>query len=406
MKQWIIGILLVLCSFKGFAQSDAYEEVKSISQEDQEMLAGLIRLVDEGKSDSAVANFDFLAKKYPKNYIVQYERLYNLYMLGKYDEVIKKKKFLLNHKYVNERAYQLIGNAYDLIGERNKAAEVYKDGIKHFPNSGSLYMELGTINLLNDEYNKALECYNRGILAQPDFVSNYYRAANLYFSSENGKVWGLIYAESAILLAPSNEERHEELAQWIIDCLKDNIKMSFEGEDTLSVRLAPSRDMKIDEKTNVVYVDFSGIYEGAIGAPLLKMLLEKEAFVGSLPQLIEIRKGLVETYFSVTDNLYGNSMYLLEFQKEVIDAGHWEAYNYFLFMHNFPEEFNAWYSADSAPLDAFIEWYNKAPYTLGDGRSVDPIQIYNNYRNIDLLQSLQIQAKLIIDKKSEDTTEE
>ena len=127
------------------------------------------------------------------------------------------------------------------------------------------------------------------------------------------------------------------------------------------------------------------------------MVVDNAPFTGSLSQLIELRRGLVESYFSVTDDLFGNSMYLLEFQKKIIDAGHWEAYNYYLFCQCFPDEFEAWYSADSAPLDAFIAWFNNEPFSLGNGRSVDLMQIYDNYRPLDMTQALLIQASLLTD---------
>lgn len=409
MKPWIFGVFILLGSLMGFAQSAPQDDYNDLSPEDQELLSKTIKLVDEGLSMAVMPDFDLLAKKYPKNYLVQYERAYNLYMLGRYEEVIKYRKFLLNHRFTSERAYQLIGNAYDNTGDSNNAVKVYKAGIKRFPRSGSLYLELGTVCLMKNDYAKALEYYNLGILAQPNFASNYYRAAMIYLSSEMGKVWGLVYAESAVLLAPSNYERHEVMATGIVECLKESIKMSFDDKATLSVNLVPARQMQIEEKTKNVYIEFPGIYEGAIGQPLSKLLSEKEMFTGSLAQLIEVRKGLVEYYFSVTDGLYGNSMYLLEFLKKVIDAGHWEAYNYFLFMPCFPEAVAAWYSADSTPLEAFLSWYNNAPYTLGDGRSVDPMQIFNNYRPIDLPQALRIQADLLTDEKdstSEEITEE
>ena len=405
MKQRIFGLLVLLFSVTAYAQADTNEEFKALAPEDQELLAKIVGLVDEGLSEAVVPDFDLLAKKYPKNYLVQYERAYNLYSLGRYDEVLKDRKALLSHKYANDQTYQLIGNSYDITGDSKKAIKVYEDGLKRFPKSGSLYMEVGTLYLLDNDYDKALEYYNRGILAEPDFASNYYRAAKLYLSSDNAKVWGLIYAESAVLLAPSNDSRHEEMAKMIVECLKDNITMTFGDETKLSVKLVPERDIKIDEKTKEVFLGFPGVYEGAMVRPLNKMFLEKEPFTCSLQQLIEIRKGLVEAYFDATDNLYGNSMYLLEFQKKIIEAGHWDAYNCFLFMQCFPEEFEEWYSTNSNAFEAFVDWYNTSPFTLGDGRSVDPMQIYNSYRPIDLLESFQIQAKLIGAKEATDQKE-
>lgn len=396
MKQRILGLLLLLLGMPGYAQP-GIDDYDALSPEDKELLERVIQIVDIGPSEAVMPDFEYLAKKYPQNYLVHYELLYYLYHLGRYDDVIAQKDFMLSHENSTWLAYQLIGNAYDFSGDRKKAAEIYNEGLKRFPERGSLYVELGNLYLMDKEYNTALDYYNRGIIAQPNFASNYYRAASLFFSSVESKVWGLVYAETAILLAPNNDSRQKDMAGMIVDCLKENIHISFEGDPELSVNLVPNRGITIDQSKDVVYLSFPGVYEGAISQPLNIMLMENTPFTCTISQLAYIRKGLVDTYFSATCDLYGESMYLLEFQKQVIDAGYWDAYNYFLFMLTFPEEFADWYASNSGEFKAFVDWFNNAPYSLGDGRSVDPMQIFNSYRPINLLESLIIQSKLLFD---------
>lgn len=405
MQRLLSIILLLICVMTGYAQSATDDDFGELSAEDQRLLVKAIGMVDEGMSEAVTSDFDYLVGKYPKNYIVRYERAYNLYILQRYDEVVKDQKFLLNHKLANERTYQLVGNAYDFTGKPKKAEKVYHDGLKRFPQSGSLNMEIGNLYYLDKDYDKATEYYNLGIVAEPNFASNYYRAAMLYLCSGVAKVWGLVYAESAILLAPSNESRHRELAETMVECLKESITMSFGDSSRLSVKLVPTRAMNIDDKSKTVFLDFQGIYEAAIMQPLTIMQIRKIPFTCTIPQLIEIRRGAVENYYSATGNIYGSSMYLLEFQKKVIDAGHWDAYNYFLFMPSHLEEFGEWYESHNDELNAFIDWYNSDPFTLGDGRSVDLLQIYDHYRPVTLPEALHIQANLLADKISTDTEE-
>ena len=243
MRKWIAVSLLSFCGILVYAQT-VQDDYNALSQSDQELLSRLFEMVDNGMSEVVAPDFDQLLKKYPKNYLVQYERLYNLYLLGRYEEVMKARKSMLGNKRSTERAYQIIGNSFDLTGDRKTAFKVYMDGIKQFPESGFLLMEVGTLYLLDGDYDKALEYYNKGIVAQPNFASNYFRAANLYLSSTNFKVWGLIYAESAILLAPSDESRHKQLADKIVNCLKESISMTFGDKAVLSVNLVPGRLMK------------------------------------------------------------------------------------------------------------------------------------------------------------------
>lgn len=178
MKQLVFGLFLLCFGAMGYAMPAASDEQGVLTPEDEELIIKLIGLVDEGLYEAVMPDFDLLAKKYPDNYIVQYERAYTLYLLGRYDEIIKLRKKLLNHKDASEQTYQLIGNSYDDSGDTKEAIKVYQEGLKRFPESGSLYLELGTVYNRKGEFDKALEYYNNGILANPNFASNYYRAAD------------------------------------------------------------------------------------------------------------------------------------------------------------------------------------------------------------------------------------
>ena len=396
MKQWILSLLLLLLGCSGaYAQTNSDKDFQALSPEDQEMLSNAVELVDAGMAEAALPDFEYLTKKYPKNFLVTYENLYVLSVLGRYDQVVKSGKKLLKHKQANDMTFQMIGNAYDMIGDPKQAIKTYEEGLKRYPNSGILYLEVGNVFLMHDQPETAIKYYNRGIVVQPNFASNYYRGAQFYLGTEEDKVWGMIYAETEILLAPSNKIRHKEMAAGIVECLRNNIETSIEGEKKIvSVTFAKTRGMTVYGKMQV-RLELPGIYEGAAMFPVSQMLSDSILFTGTLPQLIDVRKGVLEAYFSLDESgLYGNSMYLFDFQKKVIDAGHWEAYNYYLFKPVFEAEFDEWLENNEEAFDAFVDWYNEAPFRLGDGRSVNPLQIYDSYQPMDFLKALQIQAKL------------
>ena len=87
-----------------------------------------------------------------------------------------------------------MGNAQDALGNPEAATKTYDEGLKRFPNSGSLYLEKGNIHLLHKRYAEAAECYTRGVEVQPDFASNYYRLAKLLAGSTE-PLWAIVYAE-------------------------------------------------------------------------------------------------------------------------------------------------------------------------------------------------------------------
>ncbi len=67
-----------------------------------------------------------------------------------------------------------------------------------------------------------------------------------------------------------------------------------------------------------------------------------------------------------------------------------------------PDEFSAWYADNSDRLDAFIDWYNSAPFSLDASRTVSSTEIFRDYRKISLFDSFLIQAGLVTDIKKKE----
>ena len=90
----------------------------------------------------------------------------------------------------------------------------------------------------------------------------------------------------------------------------------------------------------------------------------------------------------------------------MIDAGHWEAYNYYIFMNTDEEQWTRWYQwqGGEEKIKAFVDWYNEEPFRLGDGRSVCERQIYDSYPRVDMMKSMTIQAGLLDAKYDDEGT--
>lgn len=393
MRRFILSALLAV-----FAVLQGWSQDKELSAKASELLKNAVMFVDAGMFESAQTEFDYLLKEYPDNYVVVYEYCYMLYAQKRYDEILKLEKKLLGLKGVEPKAYQLIGNIYDMTGRSDKARKVYNEGLKRFPGSGALYLELGNVEWEKKDYTKAFPFYLQGMKAEPSFASNYFRAALLGLSTDELRVWGLVYAETEILLAPNNESRHADMANGIREVLLNNIKITLAPDSSSAkVTLVPSRVITLDPSDNKAGISFPSVYEGCTMSAIAGFLYNKEEFRATIPQLIELRKGIVETYFTVTKNLFGNSMYLLPYQKSVIDAGHWEAYNYFLFSPVAEDEFDKWYESNSEKFQAFVEWFNSDPFHLDDEHTVGQLTIDRDARSIDLVEAMAISAGLRIE---------
>lgn len=372
MKKRVIICLMVVLSVMSVRGS-----AKQMSDIDRQRLADAVKMMDSGSADVALITLDELSELYPDDYVVMYERLAALSMLDEYDKVIKGAKKLIKHPDVNYMLYQLYGNAYDCVGKPKEAKKIYEQGLKRFPNAGALWLELGNLSLLEKEYSEALNCYSKGIEVEPNFASNYYRAAQLYLDSTE-PVMGLIYGETEVLLNPGGTDRHNELSRKMVECYEKNIKIDG---DTTSITFTQNIPYILVSKEPQITVlcAFSGIYEGCAAVAAVSMRTNGDCPPQhSMKFLIEFRKSLVETYIERGEDLFGESMYLLQYLNKMLASGVWEAYNYWLFGAVYAEDFAEWVKQDgnAAKLQAMGKWFDDNRFVLGDGRSVGYLSLY------------------------------
>ncbi|MDE5929513.1 MAG: hypothetical protein K2H03_03430, partial [Muribaculaceae bacterium] len=271
MKRTIITTICITLVACLCMHSEASNPIDELSQDDRRTLENAIMLIDGGMAEAALEDFDILLKRHPDNYLVLYEHMYALYHLGRYKEIVKDSKKLLNHPDVDAIAFQMCGNVMDITGKSKKAEKIYREGLARFPESGPLYLELGNLRMARQEYREALKWYIDGIVAAPNFASNYYRAALMSSIIPDCQTWALIMAETEILLAPSNEMRHMEMSDLIRLCLCNNIrKECADSSWTADVSLVPGRGIIMDQTSESVQLAFEGVYECCAAASAVR----------------------------------------------------------------------------------------------------------------------------------------
>ncbi len=314
MKRFITLISLLLCTISLFAQQLTESEYAEYNK--------AVEYSDNNRIDEAIAIYDNLLKKYPMIYALQYEKAYCLYKKEEWKECIKIGEALESHPDADAEIYQLTGNALDLMGKRNLAHKKYEEGLEKFPDSGALYMEMGTLYALDEDYNEAVSLYEKGIEVDPKFPSNYFRAASLLCYS-NYPLYGIIYAEIHNLLEP-NHDRSLQLSEAIYDAYNDNIS------DLRTI--IPSLPEALSTDGNLTASD-----------------------------LAEIRRIVTMNRSEVTKFGYPDTS-LFNYHQEIIDAGFWREYNLWLFRGAAIEELQKFYEEEQSRFEAFVEWFNQNPY--------------------------------------------
>ncbi len=336
-----IGLLLLL--FAGQIAMGQTNQVKALAKGQE-----AIELMEKGKLDESIKLLEEAQKLDPDRFDFPYEMAYAYYAKEDYKEAMKILEKNKTHKDATDNLYQLLGNCYDILGKTEKAFETYDAGLKIFPNSGKIYLEKGNIYWAKEEYGKALQFYEKGIEVEPKFPSNYYRASRIYCGSSE-EVWGMIYGELFMNLE-RNSKRTSEISKLLYDTYKKAIVIT--NDTSFSVSFSKQTTMNTDQLSKMKLPYGIGVYEPTI---IYSMLSVKTIDLNSLDI---VRSEFIENYIKLGhDKTYPNVLFA--FQKKIKDAGHIEAYNYWILMKGEEESFANWKLANKNKWDGFAKWFNE-----------------------------------------------
>lgn len=317
-----------------------------------------IELVDEGKFDEGIKLLEEAQQLDPENYQYPYEIGYAYYTKGDNKKALKYFNDLLKYKGINDQVYQMLGNVYDYLSDSAKAMKAYDDGLKKFPKSGKLFLEKGNVLYSKQHYIEALDFYEKGIEAEPEFPSNYFRAAKIYCNSSEA-VWGIIYGEIFMNLE-RNSKRTEEISKLLYDTYKAKIKVT--SDTSMEVHFSKNNVISADNlKNGKLKLPYgSTVYE-----PILLLSLALGKKVIDMESLCHARYSFVEYYYKFpAAKEYPNILF--EYQKKIKDAGYFDVYNRWLLMKGDEKAFDDWILTRGDDFKKFAKWFGDNPLELNE----------------------------------------
>lgn len=345
-----LPLVLMLVSGSAYAQQDSLQA--------REKAIAAIRFMDSGEPEKSIPLLEEAARLDPKNPDYPYEIAYASYLMKDYEKSVDILRKLARRDDANDRVYQLLGNSYDMAGQKEKAIETYDKGLKLFPASGNLYLERGVMEMMGKEYNKALAYFEAGIAAAPMYASNYYWAAKIFGNYTEEEVWGMIYGEIFLNLE-RNTRRTTEISKMLYLIYKSEIKIAG---DSASVSFSKNNVI------NLTYDDQGGPealaeqlkklkmpYGGMVYEPNLLMAVTSEKII-NLQSLNRIRSRFLELYQQKFRGMAKVPVVLFDYQQQVKDAGFLEPYNYWILGYGQEQDFLDWRAANRDLLDRFLEW--------------------------------------------------
>ncbi|MBP5455140.1 MAG: tetratricopeptide repeat protein [Paludibacteraceae bacterium] len=344
-------------------------QASDLSEYEQKQMKQAIEYCDNGDLDKSIEIYNKLLANNPKNYLINYELAYAKSMKKEYDEAIKITKKIEKDPNAEDQLFQLQGNAYDYLGKRKYAVASYDKGLKRFPNSGILYMEKGNIRYMEKDYDEAIKLYEKAMEVQPTYPSPYFRTSALFINSTE-PIWGLIYGETYLILEKG--ARNKALQKAMVERINEAFKI--EGDTAFHISLTKRNDIGMHGLK--LLIPFEIRYETAASnsKAVQEMVVSKRDSI-TLSDIIGIREAIANTYKEKWEEEYPN--YLLDYQKQLIDGGYFEAFSMELFKDAYENEYKEYIAKEDNRkiLEALHTWMIQHPFEPNANK---PIKRINN----------------------------
>ena len=313
-----------------------------------------IEQMDNGRFDEAARLLNAVLTDDPKNFYAQYEMGYMLYLQERYTDAIDVLKRIKRKD--NPQLFQVLGNAYDMAGDREQAIKTYKKGLRTNPNAGRLYLELGNIAIAEKQYDQASAYYRTGTEVDPTYPSNY-RSLSLLYAMSSEPVWALVWGE-LFMNRERGSKRTVAMSEKLAQLYRDNI--IIEGDS--AVRITFSRNNRIAMEGMRLRIPFgTAVFETGICAALTTDGIPAET---TLAVLSDMRSRFVDIYFEKYDRMLFDddaARPLMTYQRQLKEAGMMEPYNYWILSQGFPDEFGQWRDTHQEQWQEFIDWFAAHP---------------------------------------------
>lgn len=335
-------LLIILCTANfGIAQNPS--EANGWAREAE-------RRMQEMRYDDAFKSYEKAYKADSGNLEYQYGMAMANYRQQNYASALKYAENLLAAGGKEVKYYRLLGNTYDLLNNYEKGVQILQQGANQYPYNGSLYFDMGIINLERGKTELAIDNFEKGIKAEPSLPDNYYMATIL-FAKSNQPLWALIYGE-LFLNTERGTAKYDEISKLLFDTYTAFINNKGQPPETAEIMLSQNGKNAFEDAHFRIY----GIMEkNGILTSLTKQ--------GISPSVIgEVRKSFLELWQQAFAEVFPNTLYKMH--KEILDAGYFPAYNRWLFSKADGNGFSQWISENQTEYMKFINWFLEHPLKL------------------------------------------
>ena len=335
MKKYLLLSFLLIAS-AGFAQSS--DDVTAMHETANNFLK-------KGDYENAILVLNKALLIQPGDLQITKDLLFAYYLKRDFAKAIEIGKPLVEREDADVQSFQMLGMTYKSIAEEKEADKLYKKGLKKFPTEGILYSEYGDL-LAEKQPNEAIKIWEMGIEVDPNNAHDYYYLAKQYAEKRNA-IWSILYAETFL-----NMESFTGRSTEMKNLLLSQYKIYFGAAE----KKAGSK--KPDPFADAVAETF-----------------QKEAYqlgYGINPEsLALIRTRFILEWYDKQN--YRFPFRLFEHQKQLLQEGLFEAYNFWLFgpAANL-NTYQTWQQYHQEELNNLLTFIRSKVYKIQPGQQYRP----------------------------------
>ncbi|WP_207492075.1 tetratricopeptide repeat protein [Aridibaculum aurantiacum] len=297
----------------------------------------------QGDYENSILVLNRALQQDPNNLEMTKDLLFSYYLKRDFAKALEIGKPLVEKPNVDVPAFHMMGLVYKSIADNKEAEKLYKRAIKMFPNEGILYSEYGEM-IMDKDPEGALKLFEKGIEIDPNHSSNYYFVSKQY--AQRGEIlWSMLYGEMFL-----NMESFTPRATETKNLLLDQYKKFY-----LASNAAASYNAK---KAN----DFTKAV-----ADVLAQQQSQTSFGITPETLTIIRTHFILDWYEKHGDKY--PFRLFEHQRQLLQEGLFEAYNFWLFgpAANL-RTYQTWSQFHKEELDAYLAFARSKVFKVPEGQ--------------------------------------
>ncbi len=340
LPRMIVLLCLQLAAFLTFAQP------ARLQKEAQQLAKEAGESIGTGEFHTAAEKFARASKLDPKNVDYQIGLANARFFLQDHAGAMAICKPLMTGKKPNAEAFQVYGSCQDALGQSYEALATFREGLIHFPKSGAFYMEMGIVEFGRNRDAEALAYWESGIQIQPDYAANYYFAAPVLLQMGD-YAWSANYAELFINLS-RNAERVTEMSLLLMEA--HEAARHFDYQKAFKWQFFQPKD------TAEMHSKEATRYPQLLDEAYSSEFTDTTTRI-SIAKLADIRRFVA--YWLPRQDPQNPAMNLYRWQQRVVDAGFWDAYNYWLLADARPDKAQNWFENNKSEFEEFESWLMK-----------------------------------------------